>query len=111
MADESAQLELISAYRWIWDPRIARFHLYVDGKKVGSAPPQGGSCRTKVAAGSHTARTRLWWYLSPSVSFDVASGQCLRMEGDIPRQLSVPKRMLRMLIHPFNSLTLSTENV
>ena len=110
MTDESAQVELVNAYQWIGDPRRARFHLYVDGKKVGSARPVGGSCRTEVAPGSHTARVRFHWYFSPSISFEIASGQNLRLTGDIQRELSISKRMARMAMRPLSSLTLQVED-
>jgi hypothetical protein len=106
MTDEPAQVELINAYRWIGDARIARFHLYVDGKKVGSARPLGGSCQTRVAPGSHSARIRFWWFFSPTTSFEVASAQNLRLTGDIQRELSVPRRMADLALHPLSSLTL-----
>jgi hypothetical protein len=110
MTEESAQVELVNAYQWIGDPRRARFHLYVDGKKVASARPVGGSCRAEVAPGSHTARIRFHWYFSPSISFEIASGQNLRLTGDIQRELSIPRRMVRMGVHPLGSLTLRVED-
>jgi hypothetical protein len=110
MADESAQVELANAYKWIGDPRLARFHLYVDGKKAGSARPLGGSFRTNVTPGSHKLRIRFWWYLSPPTQLDVVPGQTPRVTGDIPRQLTVPKSMARMGIHPLTSLTLRVED-
>jgi hypothetical protein len=110
MTDESAHVELVNAYQWMGDPRIARFHLYVDGKKVGSAHPLGGSCETKMAPGSHTARIRFWWYFSPPTSFEVVSGQNLRLTGDIQRELSVPRRMAHVAVHPLSSLMLRVED-
>jgi|ERR1700691_5413199 hypothetical protein len=110
MTNEPTQIELVNAYQWIGDPRLARFHLYVDGKKVGSARPVGGSCWTEVAPGSHTARIRFHWYFSPSISFEIASGQNLRLKGDIQRELSIPRRMVRMAVHPRSSLTLRVED-
>jgi hypothetical protein len=109
MTNESAQVELVNAYQWIGDPRLARFHLYVDGKKVGSARPVGGACRTEVAPGSHTARIRFHWCFSPSSSFEIASGQNLRLTGDIQRELSIHRRMASMAVHPLSSLTLQVE--
>lgn len=110
MTDEPAQVELINAYRWIGDPRIARFHLYLDGKKVGSARPLGGTCQTRVAPGLHTARIRFWWYFSPRTSFELAFGQDLRLTGDIKRELSVSRRMADHAVHPLSSLTLRVED-
>jgi hypothetical protein len=110
MTDVPAEVELINAYRWIGDPRIARFHLYVDGKKVGSARPLGGTNQTRVPPGSHTARIRFWWYFSPRMSFEVASGQHLQLTGDIQRELSVPRRMADMALRPLSSLTLRVED-
>ena len=106
MADDRGQVELVNNYRFVGDPRIARFHLYVDGKKVGSAQPHGGSCRANVAPGAHKARIRFWWYFSPSLTLDMVPGQSVRLTGDIPRELSVPRRMVRLVLHPLTSLVL-----
>ena len=109
MADDLGQVELVNNYRWGGDPRIARFHLYVDGKKAGSAQPLGGSCEVNVSPGRHTARIRFWWYFSPPLALDVLTGQRIRLVGDIPRKLSVPKRMARLLLHPLTSLELRVD--
>jgi len=110
MADESAKVELVNVREWVGDPRLGRFHLYVDGKRAGSARPLGGVCKTIVAPGAHRARVRHWWYFSPRISFAVAPNQVLRLTADIPRELSVPKRMTRFLFHPLSSLCLRAED-
>jgi hypothetical protein len=107
VAEESARIEVVNPYQWAGNPRFARFHVYVDGKKVGSAPPLGGSFQTNLSSGSHRVRVRFWWFLIPPVLIDVAPGKSVRLTGDIPRELSVPKRMARMGVHPATSLKLS----
>jgi hypothetical protein len=105
MSESPAEIEVVNAYRWMGDPRFGKFHVYVDGAKVGVAP-LSGSLQTPVDPGEHWVRVRLWWYRSPSLQVGLAAGETLRLQGDIPRDLPVWKRMIRMLLHPGNSLTL-----
>ena len=98
-------LEVVNAYGWLGDPRLGRFRVYVDGKAVGSAPVSG-SLRVPVLPGPHVVRVRLRWYLSPSVDADAVPGQTVRLRADIARELSLLRRMARMLFRPFRSLSL-----
>ncbi len=90
---------------WAGDPRLGAFVVSVDGNRIGVAPVQGESS-SEVSAGRHTVRIRQWWFRSPSVQVDVASGQVVRLRADNDRSVGVPRRMGRMFVHPFRSLTL-----
>jgi hypothetical protein len=104
---DSSWLEVVNSYRWIGDPRLGRFRVYVDGKAVGTAP-LSGALRVPVDPGHHVVRVRLWWYLSPRVETDAVVGQVVRFEADIPRQLPVLRQMARITLRPFHSLSLTT---
>jgi len=45
-------LEVVNNYRWVGDPRLGKFKVYVDGKTVGSAP-LSGSLRVPINPGHH----------------------------------------------------------
>jgi hypothetical protein len=110
MTENLVRVRFVSGYRWVGDPRLARFHFYVDGDNVGAASPHGGAVDVNLSPGPHTVRARFWWYLSPKVSLSLVAGESVQLFGDIPRELSIPRRMLRALLHPFNSLTLRVED-
>jgi hypothetical protein len=107
MTDGTAVIEVVNAYQWMGDPRFGKFHVYVDGVKAGVAPIFG-SLQTQVAPGDHKVRVRLWWYRSPLAKVRIAPGQTVHLEGDIPRELSLGARIVRMLFRPGTSLTLTT---
>jgi hypothetical protein len=98
-------LEVVNNYRWVGDPRFGRFKVYIDGKAVGLAP-LFDTLRVPIHPGHHTVRVRLWWFLSLPVKIEIGSGQTVRLGADIPRDLPVPHRMMRMGLHPLQSLSL-----
>jgi hypothetical protein len=98
-------LEVVNNYRWVGDPRLGKFKVYVDGKTVGSAP-LSGSLRVPINPGHRTVRVRLWWFSSPPVDADIGTGQTVRLGADIPRELPLLHRMMRMGLHPLQSLSL-----
>jgi len=98
-------LEVVNNYRWVGDPRLGKLKVVVDGSAVGSAP-LGDVLRVQLATGHHTVRVRLWWFASPLFEIDLRPGQTVRLGADIPRQLPVLYRMLRMGLHPLQSLSL-----
>jgi hypothetical protein len=100
-------LEVVNNYRWVGDPRLGRFKVYVDGNAVGSAP-LSGSLRVPIHPGHRTVRVRLWWFSSPPFETEVGTGETIRLGADIPRDLPVLHRMMRMGLHPLQSLALST---
>lgn len=104
--NEGYWLEVVNNYQWIGDPRIGKFRVYLDGKAVGWAP-LSGALQVPLDPGHHTVRVRLWWYLSPQVEIDGVGGQTIRLEADIARELPVARRMARMGLRPFHSLSLS----
>ena len=76
------------------------------GRRWGSAP-LSGALRVPLDPGHHVVRVRLWWYLSPRVETDSVVGHVVRFEADNPRQLPVLRRMARMALRPFHSLSLT----
>lgn len=98
-------MEVVNKYRWVGDPRLGKFKVYVDGKAVGSAP-LSGSLRVPIHPGRVGVRVRLWWFASPPVQIDVGTGQTVQLWADIPRELPVLNRMMRMGLHPLQSLSL-----
>lgn len=102
----SAAVVVQNKNEWMGNPRFGIFSVYLDGKRVG-AVPLGQSLEVPTSAGSHTLRVRQWWYLSPRLAVSLADGETAHFDADIPRQLSVPARMMRLLFRPFNSLSLT----
>jgi hypothetical protein len=99
-------IEVVNEYRWILDPRLASFCVYVDGKRAGAAPLHG-SLKIPVASGQHAVRVRLWWwYASPRLVVDASPGQGLTLRADIMRTGSFTARMVHGFFKPFSSLAL-----
>ncbi|MFD6420687.1 hypothetical protein [Streptomyces sp. NPDC060198] len=54
--------------------QLRRYHVYVDGKRVGSVRP-GEVCSVPTPAGTHTVQVKISWCSSPVLSVEVAPGQ------------------------------------
>lgn len=90
----------------ITDPRLGAFVVSVDGNRPSGVAPVRGETSVEVPPGRHTVRIRQWWYRSPQVEVNIGPGQVVRLRADIDRSVGVIRRMGRMLVRPFRSLTL-----
>ena len=91
--------------RWYGDPRLGTFVVFVDGKKAGAVPPEG-SLRIPCAAGSHRVSARQWWYRSRPYELVAAPGTTTRLEVDVIRRGSIPRRMLTLMFTPWRGVTI-----
>ena len=82
----------------------------VDSKRVGKVILHG-ECACQVVPGVHSVRIRQWWYRSPVVNVNVASGMTTRLRGDIPLSLSFLKRMAKFALSPSSCLVLEPAGV
>jgi hypothetical protein len=95
---------------WFGDPRLGAFTMSVDSKRVGKVILHG-ECACQVVPGVHSVRIRQWWYRSPVVNVNVASGMTTRLRGDIPLSLSFLKRMAKFALSPSSCLVLEPAGV
>jgi hypothetical protein len=94
-----------NAYQWVGSPGLAGLVVYVDGQRAGVAA-LGSQFMVRIDPGQHTARVRLWWYLSPTVVLTVEPGEIKRFSADIPRQRMIFARIAGGLFDPFPWLSL-----
>jgi hypothetical protein len=88
---------------WNGDQRLGTMTVYVDGRRVGSAPPEGKAV-IAVTPGDYAARIRQWWYRSAVLTVNVGVGDRRRLAGNRPNGLV---GFARLLLQPFHGLTLS----
>ncbi len=105
----TAEITICNDYRWIGDPRLGRFSVFVDGEELGRAEV-ASSFQTALPTGDHRIQVRLWrWYRSPELLCSLKAGQHLFLRADIDRTVSLPRRMGKMLVTPRRSLRLRLE--
>jgi hypothetical protein len=96
---ESTQLvghvEIFQDRDWLGDPRMAAFTVYVDGSRFGKLALKS-TIRFTLPEGVHRLRIRQFYFMSPTVTINVVSGQILRLKADIPR-VPLMARILKML--------------
>ena len=93
-------------YEWILDPRLGRFAVFVDGRKVGDVE-LGSQADFELPIGTHCIEVGLRWYRSPRQEFEILPGSHTVLDADIDRSLGVGARMARMLLHPRLALVLT----
>lgn len=100
-----SEIVVRNCYQWIGDPRLGKFAVYIDGKRRGSVP-LSSSLVTNVPSGRHTVRVRLWWFMSPGIPVDLAPGETVAFDADIPRADALARRMLKGALSPWHWLCL-----
>jgi hypothetical protein len=91
---------------WYGNKRSGGFSVYVDHRSIGKAPVDG-TASTELAPGSHLVRIRGMWLFSEQVKVDIEPGGVVTLRADIPRELSLARRMLKGLISPQSALVLT----
>lgn len=87
------------------DQAAYAFTVTVDGKFVGTVPPQG-SWAFHVTPGNHQVRVGLMWFKSPKLSVMVpAEGQVV-LRADVNGKLNSPFLFIRGMFAPFTALRL-----
>lgn len=99
-----AVIEVTNDAFWYGDQRWGSLIVYVDGHRVGSAPPRG---KTTIAVppGTHVIRVRQWWYRSPEVTSLLEPGVMRRLAGARPDGFA---GFTRLLLHPLQALMLTS---
>jgi len=91
---------------WFGDQRRGAFVVSVDGVQVGIALPRERVSHT-CPPGAHSVRIRQWWYRSAPTAVQTVAGEPTVLKGDIPRDVSVLRRMALLLFRPSRSLVLT----
>jgi hypothetical protein len=107
VADPLGEIVVVNDYAWLGNPRWGGFTVAIDGQRVGTAP-LGAQLRWPVEAGTHTVRIRQWHYKSPRLTIEVLPGTPATVRANKPAG-PVWQAMLRLLLHPFNSLSLEPD--
>ena len=106
MDDRNATVIVSTDRKWVGDPRLGTFVVYLDGTRAGSVPPRG-QLVLRCATGRHVLRARQWWYLSPRLEIELSAGSDADVRVDVIREGGFPSRILRMVFTPWQGLTLS----
>jgi hypothetical protein len=104
--EHGSWMVIVNDRRWVGDPRLAGFAVYVDGRRSGLAP-LGENLNVPVQAGRHVVRIRGWWFLSPRTHVEVKQGETVRLSADIPQAKPWWRRIARGIFDPFHSLSLT----
>jgi hypothetical protein len=106
-AEEQGTITVFQHRSWYGDPKLGRFVLSVDGRKVGVVPVQE-SVSVRVAPGRYGLRIRQWWYRSPVTSVKIDPGQTCRLEADVDRGAGSFRRVATLVFAPWRALTLTS---
>jgi hypothetical protein len=102
---ENATIILTTLRPWFGNQQLGAFRVSVDGRNAGVLMPQG-SLELSCAPGKHRLRARQWWYLSPMVEVDLASGETARFAVDIVRG-PLFTRLLRLMFLPWRGVAIT----
>lgn len=102
---EACQIVVHNKYQWIWDPRLGRFAVYVDGRLSGFAPLDD-SLTVVVLPGPHVVRVRAWWFMSPRVNVEASPSTRVELNADISRCDAPFRRVARAWFMPWKALSL-----
>jgi hypothetical protein len=109
MVESQAEIVVVNDYEWIGNPRLGAFSVRIDGRRVGVSPLSGRGT-FPVSAGTHSIRARFayYYFMSPTSFVEVPPGGRVVLHVNKP-QGPAAKAMLRLLVHPFTSLSLLPE--
>ena len=65
------------------------------------------SLALNCSPGRHRVRARQWWYLSPRVDVDLASGQTVELSVDLVCRESLFRRWLTLMFLPWRGVAIS----
>jgi hypothetical protein len=102
-----AELLVVNDYRWVGEPSLGSFTVYLDGRRVGVAPLHG-TLEVSVTPGAHLVRVRHWWFASKAIPVE-AGTERLTLRTDVARSGSLTSRMLRAMFRPNALLTLEPD--
>ena len=100
---------ITSRLQWIANPQLGRIAVFIDGSLIGRVIPQG-EIKFECDPGPHRVRVRRSWFMSPEVTLNPSPGELVRMDANLPSDSSVVKRLWRLTIHPFTSMSLEQTN-
>jgi len=91
--------------KWLGNPRLGSFVVYIDRKRAGVAAV-GGELASGVAKGRDEVRIRQWWYRSQTIEVTIEGDEVLRLRGDIPRSMGFMRRMVQATFRRSSPLVL-----
>jgi hypothetical protein len=93
-------VSIYNDYDWILDPKLAKFIVLVDGKKLGKVTV-GQWLDLSLPAGSHVFRIKLWkWFMSPRLELHLTPGAKVSIRAGHDRTMSVVQRLKLAYVHP-----------
>jgi hypothetical protein len=105
---EAASIVLTAPRPWYGNQQRGAFVISVDGKRAGIVMPQG-TLSVACSAGRHRLRARQWWYRSPAVDVEAASGEVVRLSVGIAHRGSPVKGFLTLMFRPWRGLAITAD--